>query len=219
MHGLGKIVIGMVTLFGSSALADLPPVKQASTVFQGCNYSIKSQPYEGVGPGGAILVYYKIILQREQGPYNLCWFPPATRELLDTGYEPELAITANFNGIVAAYGWTTFSRSTGLSTRISVQQLNPYSPNPDVLEVSRESTLVAYQFASPSSGGMPSSLFLDGLKLQSGNLEVRGRLAGNWVTAEEAPSSGPIELYEGGHFIALYPDIFNTVQRPLFVTY
>jgi hypothetical protein len=216
---LGSIAIGMVALFGSSALADLPPVKQASTVFQdGCNYSIKSQPFEGVGPGGAILVYYKIILQREQGPS--CGLPPATRELLVTGYrEPELAIAANLQGIVVAYGWTTFSRSTGLSTRITVQRLNPAPPNPEVLEISRESTLVAYQFDSPNSGGLPASLYLDQLKLHQGNLEVRGRLAGNWVTSEGASYSGPLELYEGDHFIAVHPDFFNTVQWPLFVSY
>jgi hypothetical protein len=220
MHRLGTIVVGLVSLLGSSALADLPPVKEVSTDFWGCHYSLKSQPYEGTGPGGAVLVYYKIILQREQDPYNSCWLEPATRELFDAGYEePELAITADFEGIVAAYSWTSYSWHTGLSRRISVQRLDPSPENPEALAVSRQSTLVAYQFDSPTSGPFPSSVHLDRLNLRSGNLEVRGRLAGNWVTAEEAPSQGPIELFEGDHFIALYPDIFNTVQPPFFVTY
>ncbi|ATB33221.1 hypothetical protein [Melittangium boletus] len=216
-HVLGTIAVGMMSLLGSSALAELPPVKKATAFFNGCDYSIQSRPFEGLAAGQSPWIYYKVVIQREQGPY--CWFPPATLELLDVAYEPELAILADYQGIAVAYGWTTSSRSTGLSTRIRVGRVNPYASNAEALEITRQSTLEAYQFASSTSGPTPGSLYLDRLTFNYGNLEVRGRLTGNWVAAQESPSSGPISLLEGDHFIAIYPGIFSTTQPPLFVTY
>ncbi|MET0405750.1 MAG: hypothetical protein ABW123_25240 [Cystobacter sp.] len=216
MRVLGSMVVGVVALLGAPTLADaLPPVNQVSAVFEGCVYSLQSQPYQGTGSRNARPVSYKVILQREQGPYNLCELEPASVQLLDTSEEPELAITANaFDGVVAAYSNNPVTRSRP-ERRIHILLIDT---RPGELRFARRSTLVS-SFLSPEGGREFSVVNLDGLTLHSGTLQVRGRLDGNMLATVENPYRGRPETFTGNHFVAIYPDFFTSLQRPVFITH
>jgi hypothetical protein len=223
MRVFGMMAVGLVASWGTSALADnLPPVKKISTqTLDGCLYSIQSQPHKEAYPYGGEVVMFRITLQRESGP-GFCPLPPASRELYDvTTYEPEIAITSGVDGIAAAYGWKDYRRTYGPGYQIKALQVKQYPDDGSSLEISRESTVVADQRSSYGSFEGYGDVHLEKLTLRSGNLEVRGSLTGTWLRVSEGSDDFQYgdSLYEGAHFIALYPRFFSSTQRPVFATY
>ncbi|OJH38918.1 hypothetical protein BON30_22150 [Cystobacter ferrugineus] len=217
MRILGSIVVGMVTLLGSSAHADPPVLGGPQAVWQGCTYSIRSQAYtepstDPRDPYGTV-TRYKIVVQRESSPSSTCLLAPTIEELATSEYEPQVAIAANSAGLVAAYSWATYVRFVGAWGRVSIHSLNPSPVDPLRLDTTRKSTVLGSFHAAPGEAGFPGTTSLGELILYPDHLQVHGPLSGNWLSAEPGPNTPPSALLQGNHFVAVYPDFFGTAQQ------
>ena len=223
MRMFGMMAVGLVASWGAPALADdLPPVKKVSAeTMDGCRYSIQSQPRQVTNRYGAQVLAYRVSLSREN-PYGFCPHSPASVQLYDgVVHAPEVAITSGLNEVVAAYSWKNEQTTAGPGYQIEVLRVNHNSEAANLnLPLSRSSTVSAvYRSAFGGLDGF-GDVHLESLTLRSGNLEVRGSVSGNWLSASDASSAYMGDpLYSGSHFVALYPDFFSTAQPPLFATY
>lgn len=213
----GSILIGMITLHGSSAHADSPVFGGPQAVWQGCTYSISSQAYtvpstDPRNPYGTE-TRYKVVVQRESDPTNTCLLAPTIEELATSEYEPQVAIAANSAGLVAAYSWATYVRFVGPWSRVSIHSLKPSPVEPLRLDTTRKSTVLGSFHAAPGEAGFPGYTSLGELILYPAHLEVHGPLSGNWLYAEPGPNTPPTTLLQGNYFVAVYPEFFGTAQQ------
>ncbi|QRN94467.1 hypothetical protein JRI60_35815 [Archangium violaceum] len=214
MRILGTLVVGLFTLLGSPALADLPVINEAQTSRNGCNYRVKVLEDSEPHPSQPILVpLYRVVVESEIVSPATCLLTPGSVELGTSYLVPKIAIAANDEGLAVAYSWGAWVRFYGDLTHVRVHRLDP-----STLASTRTSSLEGGFVPPGGGGGGPGSVDLDSLTLYPGFIMVMGTLSGNSISDL---SASPYESTQGtgSHFVAIYPDFFNTTQRPIFDIY
>lgn len=208
MRMLGTIVVGMVALLGSPALADeLPVIKQARATWGGCDFLLQVQEDSTLHPyyppeAQVRLPLYRIIARRVTS--SACAISTdGVAELGNSHYEPNIAITATDRGILVAYSSAHWARWYSGLKSITLGQLNPSS-----LGFMRSEHL-----RGSAGSGTPGAVELGELIIHPGYVEVSGPLSGSAVF-DGTTSGNPYPIAEGNHFVALFPDFFGPDQRP-----
>ncbi len=208
MRMVGTIAVGIVALLASPARAELPVVKEARVSWQGCDYSIKVR--QDVDPDYPYPVpLYRISVQSEVVSPGTCSLTPRTVQLATSKLSPRIAISANAEGLAAAYSFGEYYRGYGNSIRLRIHRLDP-STMGSVRVAGLQANLV------PENGGAggPGEANLQGLTLYPGYLEVNGTLSGNSITEDPATLPWPYPIVQGSRFVATYPDFFGSTQQP-----
>mgnify|MGYP007050639359 CR=1 FL=1 len=82
MRVLGMSVIGLVSLFASSARADLPLVKEVHAAWNGCDYALRVE--EDVDPIPYPRPLYRISVRSTVVSADTCTLTPGTSSIFST---------------------------------------------------------------------------------------------------------------------------------------
>ncbi len=213
MRLFGTVVVGIVALFGSSAQAQLPVVKEARASWQGCAYSIKV--LQGSDPYAPWQILYRVTVQSAVVSSATCALTPRTVELGTSKNTPEIAILANADGLAAAWTYGEYIRGYGTWGRARIHRLDP-----STLSTLRTVGLQSNYVPSNGGAGMPGVITLNGLTFDAGKLNVIGSFTGNSITEHPATIAWPYPILQGNQFVATYADFFTAApQAPSIVTF
>ncbi|OJH38509.1 hypothetical protein [Cystobacter ferrugineus] len=212
MRMFGTMVVGMMALLSSPALADLPVINEKQVSWQGCEYSLQvqqdSQPHPIYSYNAP---FYRVVIQRDGGSSGTCPLPPGTVELGSSFYWPGIAILGNDEGLVVAFTQAPYDRWFGSDYQhIEIRQLDP-----STLGSLRTETL--WGSSRPVVAGeasIPGGLYLDSLYSIPGMLQVSGRLNGNSISDGLLPGyeANAFPIQQGSHFVAIYYSFFGPVR-------
>jgi len=208
MQMLGRMVLGMAALVGTSALAGLPVVSAAQTTRGGCAYSIKV--LEDVDPNPYPHSFYRIAVESSVLAPETCTVQPRSVELGTSKLLPQIAIQASADGVVAAYSHGEYIRPMGNYVRVSVRNLDP-----GTLGTLRAAGLASAFVPANGGAGGPAAVSLGALTLQGSYLEVTGTFTGNSLTEDPAGIPWPYPIWQGHGFVATYPHFFTTTTPPI----
>jgi hypothetical protein len=207
MQTLGRIVLGVVALLGTSALASLPVVNSAQTTWGGCAYSIKV--LEDVNPIPYPQPLYRVAVESSVLAPATCTAQPQSVELGTSKLLPQIAIQASADGVVAAYSHGEYIRSMGNYVRVSIRHLDP-----STLGSLRIAGLSSSVVPANGGAGAPAAVSLGGLTLQGSAVEVSGTFTGNSLTEDPAGTPWPYPIWQGQEFVATYLHFFTTTTPP-----
>jgi hypothetical protein len=211
MQMLGRIVLGIVALLGTSALASLPVVSAVQTTWGGCAYSIKV--LQDVDPIPYPQPFYRIAVESSVLAPETCTVQPQAVELGSSTLLPQIAIQASADGVVAAYSYGEYIRSMGNFVRVSIQHLDP-----STLETLRVAGLSSSVVPANGGAGAPGAVSLGGLTLNGSSVEVSGTFTGNALTEDPPGIPWPYPIWQGNEFVATYPHFFTTTTPPTLST-
>lgn len=207
MQMLRRIVLGIVALLGTSALASLPVVSAAQTTWGGCAYSIKV--LQDVDPIPYPRPFYRIAVESSILAPGTCTVQPQAVELWTSRLLPQIAIQASADGVVAAYSYGEYIRTLGDFMRVSIRHLDP-----STLGTLRVAGLTSSWVPANGGAGMPGAVSLGGLTLHGSSVEVTGTFTGNALTEDPAGIPWPYPIWQGHEFFATYPNFFTTATPP-----
>jgi len=208
MQMLGRMAVGIVALFGTSALASLPVVSAAQTTRGGCAYSIKV--LEDVNPNPYPQPFYRIAVESSVIKPGTCTVQPRSVELGTSKLLPQIAIQAGADGVVAAYSYGEYIRSIGNHVRVSLRNLDP-----STLETLRVAGLASAFVPANGGAGAPAAVSLGALNIQGSYVEVTGTFTGNSLTEDPAGTPWPYPIWQGNDFVATYPHFFTATTPPI----
>ena len=208
MQMLGRMAVGIVALFGTSALASLPVVSTAQTTRGGCAYSIKV--LEDVNPDPYPQPFYRIAVESSVIKPGTCTVQPRSVELGTSKLLPQIAIQASADGVVAAYSYGEYIRSIGNHVRVSLRNLDP-----STLETLRVAGLASAFVPANGGAGAPAAVSLGALNIQGSYVEVTGTFTGNSLTEDPAGTPWPYPIWQGNDFVATYPHFFTATTPPI----
>ncbi|WNG44171.1 hypothetical protein F0U60_08685 [Archangium minus] len=210
MRIFGTIAVGMATLLGSAAHAELPVFKTAQASWQGCDYTIKVLQDVDVD----LRPLYRVSVQSAVVSSDTCSLVPTAVELGTSRVEPTIAIAANAQGLVAAYSGGEYVRlGIGKWAVTHVHRLNP-----STLQTMKLAELAAGWTSAPGTAGGPGTAEVDQITLYPSHVEVTGTRNGNLFGVY--PSYSPYRFGEGTHFAAFYTGFFGpNQQQPILFIY
>lgn len=207
MQTLRRMVLGMVALVGTSALASLPVVSAAQVARGGCAYSIKV--LQDVDPNPYPQTFYRIAVE-SSALTPACTVQPRSVELGTSKLEPQIAIQTSADGIVVAYSYGEYIRFMGNSVRVSLRKLDP-----STLGSLRIAGLASSIVPANGGAGGPAAVSLGALSIQGSYVEVSGTFTGNSLTEYPTSTPWPYPIWQGNTFVATYPNFFTTTTAPL----
>lgn len=208
MQMLGRMVVGVVALLGTSALANLPVVSAAQATRGGCAYAIKV--LEDVNPNPYPQPFYRIAVESSVVAPGSCTVQPRSVELGTSKLLPQIAIQANADGLVAAYSYGEYIRSVGNHVRVSIRNLDP-----STLGTLRVAGLASAFVPANGGAGAPAAVSLGALTIQGSYVEVTGTFTGNSLTEDPAGIPWPYPIWQGNEFVATYPHFFTATTPPI----
>jgi hypothetical protein len=208
MQMLRRIVLGIVALLGTSALADLPVVSAVQTTWGGCAYSI--QVLQDVNPIPYPQPFYRIAVESSVLAPETCTVQPQAVELGTSKLLPQIAIQASADGVVAAYSYGEYIRSMGNFVRVSIRHLDP-----STLGTLRVAGLSSSVVPANGGAGAPAAVSLGGLSLNGSSVEVTGTFTGNALTEDPPGIPWPYPIWQGNEFVATYANFFTTTTPPI----
>jgi len=204
MRVLGMSAVGIVTLLGSPAWADLPVVQEAHTVWEGCDYAIRVE--QDVDPIPYPRPLYRVSVHSSVVSADTCTLEPRTVVLGTSMLEPHIAIAANEQGLVAAFSGGEYVRAIGPYAATYVRRLEP-----STLATLRQEMISAGWTSAPGTAGGPGTADVVRLAIYPTHVELKGIRSGNLVTAYP---SGDSRFEEGTGFAAFYSNFFGVNQKP-----
>lgn len=207
MKMLGRMVVGSVALLGTSALASLPVVSAAQTARGSCGYSIKV--LQDVDPNSYPQTFYRIAVESSVLAPG-CTVQPQSVELGTSKLQPQIAIQASADGIVAAYSYGEYIRSMGDYVRVSIRNLDP-----STLGSLRVAGLASSIVPANGGAGAPAAVSLGALTINGSYVEVSGTFTGNSLTEDPANIPWPYPIWQGNSFVATYQNFFTTTTPPI----
>ncbi len=212
MKMLGRIVLGIVALLGTSALASLPVVSAVQTTRGGCAYSIKI--LQDVDPNPYPHTFYRIAVESSVLTSGTCTVQPQSVELGTSQLLPQIAIQASADGVVAAYSYGQYVRSMGNDVRVSIRNLDP-----STLGSLRVAGLASSIVPANGGAGAPAAISLGGLTINGSYVEVSGTFTGNSLTEDPTSIPWPYPIWQGNDFVATYYNFFTTTTTPILASH
>ncbi len=207
MRMIGRIVLGTVALFGTSALASLPVVNAVQATRGGCGYSIKV--LQDVDPNPYPQTFYRIAVESSVLAPETCTVQPRSVELGTSKLLPQIAIQASADGVVAAYSYGEYVRPMGRYVHVSLRNLDP-----STLGSLRVAGLASSIVPANGGAGGPAAVSLGTLTLKGSSVEVTGTFTGNSLTEDPAGIPWPYPIWQGNDFVATYSNFFTTTTPP-----
>ncbi len=210
MRMSGAFVVGLMSLLGSEASADLPIVQQAQTTWGGCGYFIQVE--QDVDPIPYPQPLYRIVLRSTVVSADTCTLPPQRIELGTSKLEPGIAIAADERGLVTAHSYGTYVRTMGPDMMTQVIRWEPTT-----LTNRRSEWIRVGNVPYPGAAGGPGSARVTRLTIFPKHVEVRGTRGGNLLFLD-SDYMNPDRDYRfetsGTGFAVLFPDFFGVNQKP-----
>lgn len=206
------LLVGIVALLGTSALADLPVINEMHANWGGCDYAIKVR--QDVNPYPYPQPLYRIAVERAVISHLTCFLQPGSVELATSKLVPQIAIVSGTQGVAVAYSSGEYVRGMGNWVRVSIRQIDPTT-----LNSVRVAGLQASYVPANGGAGNVGAVSLEGMSLSSTTLRLVGTFAGNAITEDPSPVPWPYPIVQGNHFIADYPNFFSSTQAATITTY
>ncbi|SET58797.1 hypothetical protein [Stigmatella erecta] len=214
MHWMGKLALGAVAVLSSPAWADVRFIKEVSTTWNGCKYSLVVEQDTYVPPYPPFSSDYYASFRREADASGTCQLEPVSFRLTTSQAQPDVAIAADSAGLVIAYSNGGYSHGYGgESTQLSLL-------DPATLATLRSVRLSGAGLTPQCTAGGGGVAVAQQLTIHNhSTLVVQGRFGGNAIFFYQASEPRETSLCDGPargftKFTAVFPSFFTSQAAP-----